>query len=162
LIVNIEELESSTEKELEYKIEEIIPELENNTPVKANLTVTSKGDTIFINGTVETTLQLECDRCLKVFDYNLKLDIDETFLKGHLIGENTREFEIKNGNFIEDLGGSIEIDLNDLIYQSIIINVPNKKLCDINCEGLEESAQYVKEKAEDPRLQIFKDLKDKL
>ena len=45
---------------------------------------------------------------------------------------------MSKSDFEEELDGETKIDLRDLIYQSIIINIPSQILCDNNCEGLDE------------------------
>lgn len=59
---------------------------------------------------------------------------------------------------MEELKGSKEIDMTDLIYQSIILNIPTQKLCKKECQGTEEFQRLTVEKSIDPRLQIFKNL----
>jgi len=83
---------------------------------------------------------------LKEFLHHVAIDIDEKFVKGKIIEDNIKEYEIKNENFFEELGEVTEIDLTDLIYQNIILNIPIQKLCDLNCKGSEEASNYVKKK----------------
>jgi uncharacterized metal-binding protein YceD (DUF177 family) len=75
-----------------------------------------------------------------------------------LVGDyenSDKEFEIKEGQFITDLNGEEEIDIYDLLYQSVILNFPNKKVCGINCKGKEYLS---KEDNYDPRLEVFNNL----
>ena len=69
------------------------------------------------------------------------------------------ETEIKDNFFAIDLNGAGEIDLTDLMYQSLILSVPNKLVCDINCMGDEEINKYIKTEIQDPRLEVFKTIK---
>ena len=48
-----------------------------------------------------------------------------------------------------------EIDIYDLLYQSVILNLPNKKVCGINCKGKEFLSE---ENMIDPRLEVFKNI----
>ena len=84
--------------------------------------------------------------------------LDELYSKGSLLGEyqeSGQEFEIKDGQFVTDLNGENEIDIYDLLYQSVILNLPNKKVCGINCKGREflEEQEII-----DPRLEVFKNI----
>ena len=57
-----------------------------------------------------------------------------------------------------DLDGKDEIDIYDLLYQSVILNLPNKKVCGINCnEGLFVSEEEYK--IPDERMSVFKNIK---
>jgi uncharacterized metal-binding protein YceD (DUF177 family) len=76
-------------------------------------------------------------------------------IKDNIVSPETKEFEITRGNFVEELKGRKEIDMTDLIYQDIILNVPGKKLCDIKCPGSNELQRIQSEKPTDPRMQVF-------
>ena len=103
----------------------------------------SSGDFIFIRGDLQVDIELECSRCLKKYEDILSINIDEKFLKGAKTPVTSKEHQMKKADFIEELDGITEIDLNDLIYQNIIINIPSQTLCDENCEGLEEMKKYI-------------------
>ncbi len=162
MIIDIEELENLPDREMNLQIDEIIKDIDEGTPVKGVVNVMSNGSSITITGNIEADIVLECDRCLKKFTDHIKLNMDETFVKGKIIEDDKSEVELKSENFIEELGNSNEIDVSDLIYQSIILNIPNKKLCDKNCAGSEEYQQLQNQELVDPRLQVFKDISKKM
>ena len=152
----IEELENSPNKTLNIHFEDKIEGVNSVTPIVSDLTITSLGDFIEVSGNVKGTLNLECDICLKEFEYNLDFDINEIFAKHSLLDEYGQETELKEGQFVTDLQGENEIDIYDLLYQSVILNLPNKKVCGINCNGDE----FLKEEnLSDPRLDVFKNIK---
>lgn len=154
--INIDELENSADKTLYCDFEQNINEINSVGPVKANLTITSLGEFIEVKGNVKGKVKLECDLCLKEFDYNFDFDIEELFAKHALMDEYSQETEIKDGQFVTDLNGADEIDIYDLLYQSVILNLPNKKVCGINCNG----DKFLKEEnLSDPRLEVFKNIK---
>ena len=155
-IISIEELENTPSKTLEFHFDEKIKELDCVTPIKSDLEVKSLGEFIEISGNVKGVLKLECDLCLKEFEYELDFDIDEMFAKNALLEDYGQELELKEGQFVTDLQGSDEIDIYDLLYQSVILNLPNKKVCGINCNG----DKFLKEEdLSDPRLDVFKNIK---
>jgi len=157
-ILSIEELENAPNKTLHCVFDEKIEQIDCKTPVKADLYAKSLGEFIQITGHINTTVMLECDLCLEKFEYKLDFDIDELYSKGSLISDyenSDKEFEIKNGQFITDLNGEKEIDIYDLLYQSVILNFPNKKVCGINCKGKEYLSH---EENNDPRLEVFKNI----
>lgn len=158
--VSISEIENSINQLSEIEFSEIIEEFNPKTPVTAKLTVTSL-DKNYINvaGEVKATLILICDNCLKEFKKEISIDIDETFVKDCLFENPKDEIELKEGSFVEELHGSDEINITDLIYQSVILYLPNKLVCDINCIGDEKIEQYIKKDFSDPRLDIFKTIK---
>ncbi len=157
-ILLIEDLEKAENKTLYCTFEEEIEGIECLTPIHADLCVRSLGEFIQITGHVTGTVELECDLCLDKYSQDLDFEIDELYTKGSLLGaydESGQEFEIKDGQFVTDLNGAKEIDIYDLLYQSVILNIPNKKVCGINCKGREFLTE---EDTTDPRLDIFKDI----
>ena len=154
-VILIEDIENSPNKILRCDFNEKIEEFDCIEPVKAELMLKSLGDFIQITGHVITSVLLVCDLCLDKFAYKMDFDIDEIYSKRNLVEDYTnsdKEFEIKEGQFITDLNGEKEIDIYDLLYQSVILNFPNKKVCGINCKGkdyLSQNDNY------DPRLEVF-------
>ena len=152
--VSIENIERDSLVKFDFNGD--IKELEN-CHIKANLEFKSMGDFIQATGHVEGKITLECDRCLNKFDYDLEFDIDETFAKNSLLDKYGQELELSNGQFVTDLNGAEEIDIYDLLYQSVILALPNKKVCGINCnEGLFVSENEYK--THDSRMDIFNNI----
>ena len=157
-VLLLEDLENAENKTLYLTFDEKIEGLDCVTPIKAELCAKSLGDFVQINGHVSGKVLLECDLCLEKFEHELDFDIDEVFSKKSLLGEyeeSRQEFEIKDGQFVTDLNGEDEIDIYDLLYQSVILDLPNKKVCGINCKGREFLSE---EDTSDPRLDVFKNI----
>ena len=154
--IKISELENSKNKFLHLDIEDSL--LEPKADIKASLDVTSLGEFISIKGNISGTVKLICDLCLKEYDYELDFDIDEMFAKGSVFDDEKQEVEIKEGQFVTDLNGADEIDIYDLLYQSVILELPNKKVCGINCKEdfFEKDDSF---KVHDERMDIFKTIK---
>ncbi len=154
----IDDIENAPNKCLDIDFDEVIEDIPSKEPVKAHLKIKSLGDFIEITGNVKANLTLECDLCLKEFEYKLNEEIDEMFAKNVLQEEYGQETEIKDGQFVTDLEGKNEIDIYDLLYQSVILNIPNKKVCGINCnKGVFQTDEEFVE--EDPRMEVFKHIK---
>ena len=156
--VLIEDIENAVNKTIEVDFEDTIEDIPSTKPVQAHLLIKSIGDFIEITGNVKANLTLECDLCLKEFEYELDEEIEETFAKNSLLEEYGQETEIKDGQFVTDLQGSNEIDIFDLLYQYVILNIPNKKVCGINCNKgtFITDEEFVEE---DPRMEVFKNIK---
>ena len=145
------------EEVLEFDFDDEIKELES-CHISAELDFRSIGDFIEVTGNVNGEITLECDRCLKKFVHKLDFDVDETFAKKSLLDEYGQEVELSNNQFVTDLDGAEEIDVYDLLYQSVILALPNKKVCGINCnEGLFVSEDDIK--SHDTRMDVFKNIK---
>ena len=154
----IDDIENATGKTIEIDFDDVIENIPSSKNVNAHLTIKSLGDFIEVKGSLKAILILECDLCLKEFEYSLEEEIDETFAKTSLMEEYGQDTEIKDGQFVTDLDGSNEIDVYDLLYQYVILNIPNKKVCGINCnKGVFQTDEEFVE--EDPRMEVFKNIK---
>ena len=154
-IISIKELENTKNKYMKIEFSDYIEGLDLVEPLTATLEVNSLGDFIEIHGNVKGIVKLVCDFCLKDFEYKLDFDVDETYAKNALSDSYGEEIELKNGQFVTDLFGSDEIDICDLLYQSVILSFPNKKVCGINCKGKDFLSE---ENIPDPRLDVFNNI----
>lgn len=156
--VSIEDIENAKDGILEYTFEDSIEGINSDGPVKADLTIKNLGEFVEVTGNVKGILNLECDLCLDEFKYDMDFRIDEIFAKNALLEDYGQEIEIKEGQFVTDLNGADKIDIYDLLYQSVILNIPNKKVCGINCSR--DNFQK-EEDLTDPRLEVFKNIRIK-
>lgn len=157
--INITDIENEENRIKNIEFSEIYEEFNENVPVKAKLRVEIIGTLIKVSGQIEALLVHTCDMCLKEFTKKYEINVEEFFTKYSLSEEYESEFELKQDGFVEDLNGSDEIDITDFVYQSVILNIPNKLVCDINCNGDESVNKYLNQKTIDPRLEIFKNIK---
>ena len=155
-IVSLEQIENAKDKTLQYHFSDTIKDINSAGPLEADLTLQSLGEFIEVSGNLKGILNLTCDVCLNEFKYNLNVEIDEMYAKKALAEDYAQETELKEGQFITDLNGAQEIDIYDLLYQSVILDLPNKKVCGINCNGKEFPKE---EDLTDPRLEVFKNIR---
>ena len=132
---------------------------ENFYPLKAKLYFKIYDNIMEIKGNVKGVVKLTCNRCLKESDYKFLYEIKEFYALNSLLEKYPEEYEIKEGNFINDLNGEKEFDINKFLYEIITINLPNNYVCDINCiENNENIKRYLKNANQDPRMAIFKEI----
>ncbi|WP_461204457.1 YceD family protein [Clostridium sp. DL1XJH146] len=79
---------------------------------------------ITFEGVITTTLILSCSRCLEKFEYPIQVSIAENFSREDVSDEEIIELE---GNYV---------DFTQIIEKNIILELPIKKLCKENCNGL--------------------------
>ncbi len=154
-IISIQDLENTESKQVSVKFCEVIEGLDLVAPLEADLVVKLLGDFVEISGNVKGIVKLVCDFCLKEFEYKLDFEIDEMFAKSSLLDTYGQEIELKADQFVTDLCGEDEIDICDLLYQSVILNIPNQKVCGINCN---RGTFPSEEEVADPRLEVFKNI----
>ena len=151
----IEDIEKEPNKTLFYEFNEFMEEFDAE--IYADLELKSLGQFVEVSGSAQGKLKLICDRCLEEFDYDLDIEIEETFAKQALQDEYSQEFELQRGQFVTDLNGADEIDIYDLLYQSVTLALPNKKVCGINCNAdmfMSDENMHV----HDSRMDVFKNI----
>ena len=161
--ISIDDIKNSKDHSLKISFENNVKDLATEGPATAELIFSAFGSYIQVTGTIVANVKLICDRCLKDFVKKIEVDVDETYMLGSVKSakeaHSGQEIELKDGDFITELNGQDYIDVDDLIYQSVTLNIPNPSVCDINCNGSPEIEKYLKKEISDPRLEVFKNLK---
>ena len=161
--ISIDDIKNAIDQSLKISFDNEVKDLNTQGNVKADLVFKAYGKYINAKGKIVANVKLVCDRCLKDFVKKINVDVDETYLLGRLIpnedAHSGQELELKDGDFVTELTGTDEVDVDDLIYQSVTLNIPNPCVCDINCNGDAEMEKYLKKEITDPRLEVFKNLK---
>ena len=94
---------------------------------------------IWVTGSIDTNIVLECGRSAEIVDLMVSLQLDEEYEQSVDINTGKalkvwNNLEIKEGKFTLDSNHTL--DLNEAIRQYAIINTPLKPLCCKNCLGL--------------------------
>jgi uncharacterized protein len=104
-------------------------------PVKADFALKKIGDTVFLTGGIDATLELVCSRCGGVYQSGassrLKLDLNplESLSK-------EEEKELRAGDLEVEFYEDGVIDTTDFIREQLLLQVPMKPLCREQCLGL--------------------------
>lgn len=118
--------------------------------VEVDLNFTNTGNAIWMEGTISADVNLCCSRCLKEYVERVSAKIEERLIRKGAIIEDDVVYELDDAN---------RLDLTEVIRQSLIINVPIKPLCCLNCKGIHIEEI---EKEIDPRLRKLREIKTKL
>lgn len=116
--------ESKAVKDVEYSI--VGDELGNNAKVKEiamKAECYRAGETICIKLEGTVTVLAECDRCLA--DLELELDVCDQY---YLFPQGTAD--------VDYFYSGDEIELDDFVRETIVMNMPGKVLCSDDCKGL--------------------------
>ncbi len=104
------------------------------TSVKSNLHVDKIGDEVLFKGNLSTSIELRCSRCLKAFKKDMDIDIDVVY---HSVSELKEEtYEIKEDELDTGFYRGDELDLDELLLEQLILNIPMKPLCKESCRGI--------------------------
>ena len=89
-----------------------------------NGTVMNTGDSLRVAGTVRTSKQFICDRCLAEGEREIALDFSEDYAK---TPGDTDEAVLYDGD---------AIILDDLVRDTLLVAEPLRELCKSDCKGL--------------------------
>jgi uncharacterized protein len=117
---------------LTVDIEENFPSLSSLTPVRGQVTVSHRGSFLEIQGHAQTITSLTCHRCLSQYNHRLEIEIDEIIWIKEIPKALEEELEDLDEHLPED--GTLEV--HDLVYQHLSLNLPFQNICDPNCVGI--------------------------
>lgn len=90
---------------------------------------------VLVQGTVETTVPMECSRCLNTFKNKLTVNVEEEYFPRLDINSGTPlEVPDETDSFIIDEHHIL--DLSEAIRQNALLAIPMKPLCREDCAGL--------------------------
>ena len=103
--------------------------------VTANVRIRRKGAEIVVKGTLETVVQVECDRCLKPVTLPVKAEFSLEYLaKGDY--EASQAAELTEEELDVSVFEGDTIDLDEVVREQILLFVPARTLCIENCKGI--------------------------
>lgn len=108
--------------------------LDLNTPFMVNVKVFRTGDKYVLDGDLEGSVQIMCDRCLEYYQRDVKTDF-RLFLVQSPDTEKA-EIELLEEDMEVDFIRGEEIDLNEIIQEQLYLSLPIKSLCMEECLGL--------------------------
>lgn len=162
MIINIQTLTKQDTLDFDKEINLSLTSLRllsNVTDYKARVygTIHKDGELFTVNGFVDVSLVLICDRCMNAFEYPLHATLDDQFSN-----DETHYLEDED---IKRVTRS-SIDLSDSILESIAMAMPMKALCEADCNGicvkcgtnLNKSTCECEKADIDPRLEALKDI----
>jgi uncharacterized protein len=103
-------------------------------PLSARIKIQLVGKRICIEGSISTSLLLQCDRCLEPYSWDLSNDFRIFLSLSPLTGgidvelsEDDLNLDFIHDNFLEP---------EQVIQEQIILSLPMKTLCSVDCKGL--------------------------
>ena len=97
-------------------------------PVHVQLQVNNTNRAMLVKGRIQTELKAVCGRCLEPFIYTLDLPYEDEWAFRSLASEDLLETALL---FDKD-----EIDIKDRILEHIVLALPMKFICSVECQGL--------------------------
>jgi len=117
---------------------DLLPEKEKNDFSIQGIDVFCKAkrirEIVFIDRNMETTVAANCCRCLEVTHLPIKISFRYTFVPDKNVSKQEDELsaeDLEYGYYQDDV-----IDLDNLIFEQVMLQIPIKVLCTDACKGL--------------------------
>ncbi|MDX2098538.1 MAG: YceD family protein [Leptolyngbyaceae cyanobacterium bins.59] len=138
--IYIPQLTRAPEQTIEQQFEEFLPDLETLTPVKGVIRVKHQGSYLEVKAKAEAIITLDCDRCLQNYNHRLTLNVSELIWLTDVDQEMTvedLEVEVPFESLVETLPSQGYLNTGDWLYQQLCLAIPQRKLCDNECKGIQ-------------------------
>ena len=135
---------------------------------EAEVSLAKTDDHIFVQGTLRGEIWSPCVRCLREVRSSMVVPLRMIFTPQGEEAEEDEEVVLEEESGLEHgVYDGVQIDLADLLRESLILSVPTTPLCRLSCKGLcgicggdkNERDCNCKVQLEDPRLAPLKGLK---
>ena len=130
--ISLKEVNSSAEQRVDFDYtadfssEQVMGEYPFKGPFSIKGYVALKGDAGYLNGSIEGRVFTSCARCLKPVDYVCRADAE------YYITDDIESDGMDDLLYIE----SDEIDLDEIFFQELLLNMKSTVLCSEDCKGL--------------------------
>ena len=102
--------------------------------VSGSLKLVRTNRSIVVKGTLQTSLWLDCARCLEKYRYPLEFTVEEEYFPVTEVASGlTVEDEFETGDFIID--ENLQLDISEAMRQYVVMTMPMKPLCRLDCTG---------------------------
>lgn len=112
-----------------------IPDLESVAPVVGHITLTNTGAALLLTGKVQSTLSMECVRCLKPTEQASETELEESFdlVANHTAYNNQDEIKAVDENIEAAVIDGTILNLGDLLRQNLLLAAPLQPFCAGGC-----------------------------
>ncbi len=128
---------SYAETPLDVKLKEV-EGMTVTAPVRGTLIASSTGQVLLLEGTVETELEMTCYRCGVLYRQPVHAEFQEDFVVQPPVAHGQplkiEEEEAPDARLF--FPGTLDLNLDELLRQSILVSLPLKPLCAEDCAGL--------------------------
>ncbi|EKQ69450.1 putative metal-binding protein [Leptolyngbyaceae cyanobacterium JSC-12] len=139
--IHIPELMRAPEQTETIGFNEGIADLETLTPVQGVLRVSHRGNFLEVSARAETIITLACDRCLQQYNYRLSIQPSELIWLDESVNDEVNPIlldqDLEVGDLVETLSPQGYFDPETWLYEQLCLEIPQRKLCDAQCQGIE-------------------------
>ena len=91
---------------------------------------------VMITGSMSMSIVLECDRCLKEFEFPKKIDFQLAVEQEEDPSLALADHEVDRNEMDVIFLTEPVIDIDDILYQQVVLALPQKSLCRSKCRGV--------------------------
>ena len=98
-------------------------------------TLTRKGNRILVHGRLAANAEVACDRCLR----SVELAVETPFNLQYMTQaeyESSQTVELEDVDLTVSVFDDEAIDVDELVREQILLAVPQRTLCRLDCKGL--------------------------
>jgi uncharacterized protein len=103
--------------------------------VQVSLRVSRFGSKVLVDGWFTAVVFLVCSRCLKEFSFPIKNNFSIEYIP-YMEPSKEQEHELTREELDVSFYYGDEIDIEDLIREYVLLSVPMKPLCKLDCQGI--------------------------
>jgi len=138
LKICLKDLRSRPGQRLHVNLCEPIEEQNLETPVEGEVFLAANSASVRLSGKINTIVRLCCHHCLISFLHPLEIDLDEEFVYEDYLNDKDpkeKDKELQPEDFYETVPYAGTIDILDVVYQAIVLAIPNNCICGPGCVG---------------------------
>lgn len=163
--IYIPQLTKAPERTEEIQVNEFLPGLETLTPIRGRIRVQHHGNYLDVSGQAETIITCTCNRCLQNYNHRLTIDPNEIIWLDEAANETDDlplEREVALDDLVETLSPQGYFYPDQWLYEQMCLELPQRQLCDPNCQGIQPSADSNFNHSVDRRWSSLESLKNQL
>jgi uncharacterized protein len=89
-----------------------------------------------VKGTICGQIEVACSRCLQSAAIDLKINFENEFVTLEVYEQSETDRELSAADLDVSIYDGEKIDLNEIVREQILLNLPAQQLCSENCRGL--------------------------
>lgn len=113
-----------------------VRDLDVREPVVGSFHIKKMGQQILVRGNVVGCIVLQCARCLKSFDLNVKEDVNIELRPVFDLERSGHEVELVADDLDVDFFKGDALDLAHIVAEQVALLIPMKPLCSEDCAGI--------------------------
>ena len=121
-----------------YQPDDLNP-IDERVQLKEPAAVTGKvrvaANEVFVNGHVDTRVQVECDRCLQPVELPVNTDFALDYISGAAY-ESSPAAELTEAEMSLSVFDGEAIDIDEIVKEQVLLAVPSRMLCREDCKGI--------------------------